>query len=37
VPELPAKMKYGFASIGYQREAAASAQKEVEQFLRAGR
>jgi dienelactone hydrolase len=37
VPELPAKMKYGFASIGYQPEAAASAQKEAEQFLRAGR
>lgn len=37
VRELPAKMKYGFASIGYQPEAAASAQKEVEQFLRASR
>ena len=37
VPELPAKMRYGFATIGYHPEAAASARKEVEQFLRAGR
>lgn len=37
VPELPAKMRYGFATIGYHPEAAASARKEVEQFLRVGR
>ena len=37
VPELPAKMRYGFATIGYNPEAAAAARKEVEQFLRAGR
>jgi dienelactone hydrolase len=37
VPELPAKMRYGFASVGYNPEAAASARKEVEQFLRASR
>jgi len=37
VPELPAKMRYGFATIGYHPEAAASARKEVEQFLRATR
>jgi len=37
VPELPAKMRYGFATIGSHPEAAASARKEVEQFLRAGR
>ena len=37
VPELPTKMRYGFASIGYNPEAAASARKEVEQFLRASR
>jgi dienelactone hydrolase/protein-S-isoprenylcysteine O-methyltransferase Ste14 len=34
VPELPAKVKYGFATIGYQPEAAEAARKEVEQFLR---
>jgi dienelactone hydrolase len=34
VPELPAKMRYGFGTIGYHPEAAASAQKEVEIFLR---
>jgi dienelactone hydrolase len=33
VPELPAKMRYGFGTIGYHPEAAASAQKEVEKFL----
>ncbi len=37
VPDLPPKMKYGFATIGYQPEAAASARREVEQFLRARR
>jgi len=37
VPDLPAKMRFGFAIIGYHPEAAAAAQKEVEQFLRAGR
>ena len=37
VPELPARMKYGFASIGYHAEAAAAAQQEVEQFLRPAR
>jgi len=37
VPELPAKMRYGFSTIGYHPEAAASARKEVEQFLRAAR
>ena len=36
-PDLPAKMKVGFATIGYHPEAAASADKEVEQFLRPGR
>jgi len=35
VVELPAKMRYGFATIGYHPEAAASARREVEQFLRA--
>jgi len=37
VPELRVKMKYGFATIGYDPEAAASARKEVEEFLRAAR
>jgi dienelactone hydrolase len=37
VPELPARMRYGFGTIGYHPDAAASAQKEVEQFLRAVR
>jgi len=37
VLELPAKMRYGFATIGYNPEAAAAARKEVEQFLRASR
>ena len=37
VPELPAKMRYGFGTIGYQPDAAASAQKEVDQFLRTAR
>jgi dienelactone hydrolase len=37
VPGLPPKMPYGFASIGYDPRAAASAQNEVDQFLRAPR
>jgi dienelactone hydrolase len=37
VPELPAKMRYGFGTIGYHPQAAAAARQEVEQFLRAGR
>jgi len=37
VLELPAKMRYGFATVGYNPEAAAAARKEVEQFLRASR
>ena len=37
VSELPARMKYGFASVGYQADAADAAQKEVEQFLRPAR
>lgn len=37
VPDLPAKMKYGFATVGHQPEATAAARKEVEQFLRATR
>ena len=37
VPDLPARMRYGFGTIGYHPDAAASAQKEVEQFLRAVR
>jgi len=37
VPDLPAKMRYGFATIGYQPAAAASSQKEVERFLGAAR
>jgi dienelactone hydrolase len=34
VSELPAKMRYGFATMGYHPEAAAASTKEVEQFLR---
>ena len=34
IPDLPAKKRYGFATIGYHREAATAAQKEVEEFLR---
>ncbi len=37
VPELSAKKRYGFGTIGYHPEAAAAARKEVEQFLRAVR
>jgi dienelactone hydrolase len=34
VPELPAKKRYGFATIGYHPDAAAAARKEMEQFLK---
>jgi len=34
VSELPAKMRNGFATMGYHPEAAAASTKEVEQFLR---
>jgi dienelactone hydrolase len=34
ISELPARTRYGFGSLGYHREAAASAQAAVEQFLR---
>jgi dienelactone hydrolase len=37
VPELPAKLTYGFGTIGYHARSAAAAWKEVEQFLRAAR
>src|SRR5262245_51435874 len=37
VPELPAKMRSGLATIGYDPQAAAAAQKEIEQFLRVAR
>ena len=37
VPELPAKMQYGLATIGYHPQAAAAARKEIEQFLRVAR
>jgi dienelactone hydrolase len=37
VPELPARMRYGFGAIGYQPEAAAAAWREVERFLGAVR
>ena len=37
VAELPAKMRYGLATIGYHPEAAAAARREIEQFLRAAR
>jgi dienelactone hydrolase len=37
VPELPAKKRYGFATIGYHPDAAAAARKEMEQFLKPGR
>ena len=37
VPDLPAAMKLGFATIGYHPEATAAAQQDVDQFLRAGR
>jgi dienelactone hydrolase len=33
-PDLPARVRYGFSTVGYQPEAAASAQREVDQFLR---
>lgn len=34
VRELPAKMQYGFATIGHHPQATAAAQREVEEFLR---
>lgn len=34
VSELPAKIRYGFATMGYHPEAAAASTREVEQFLR---
>ena len=37
VQELPARMRYGFASIGSNPQAAAAARREVEQFLQGGR
>jgi len=37
VPDLPATMKLGFATLGYHAEATAAARKEVELFLRPGR
>ena len=37
VPELPAQLRYGFATIASHPEAAAAARREVEQFLRSGR
>ena len=37
VPELPPRMRYGFATIGSHPQAAASALSEVEQFLRSVR
>jgi dienelactone hydrolase len=37
VPELPARTRLGFATIGYDPHAAAAAQKEIEQFLRVAR
>ncbi len=33
VPELPARMRYGFATIGYNPSATAAAQKEIDRFL----
>ena len=33
VQSYPRRCRYGFGTIGYQPEAAASARKEVEQFL----
>jgi len=37
VPELPPKMRYGFATMGYHPEAAVASGKELEQFLRTAR
>ena len=37
VPELPAKMQYGLATIGHHPQATAAARNEIEQFLRAAR
>ena len=33
VPELPARMQYGLATIGHNPQAAAAARKEIELFL----
>ena len=37
VSELPATMRYGFATVGYHPQAAAAAQEEVQRFLRSSR
>ena len=37
VIELPARMKYGFGTIGYQPQAAAAAWAETERFLKVSR
>jgi dienelactone hydrolase len=37
VPEARTKVRIGFGTVGYHPEAAASAEKEVQQFLRASR
>jgi dienelactone hydrolase len=37
VPDLPAKMRYGFASIGHHPEATAAAWTEIDRFLRTSR
>jgi dienelactone hydrolase len=36
-PDLPARVRVGFSTVGYQAEAAAGAQREVDQFLRSPR
>ena len=33
-PDLPARVRVGFSTVGYQAEAAARARREVDQFLR---
>jgi len=33
VPELPAKMRYGLATIGHHPQAAAAAWEELQRFL----
>ncbi len=37
VPELPAKTRYGFGSMGYQPDAAAGSRKALEELLRTAR
>jgi len=37
IPDLPAKMRYGFATIGHHPAATAAAWTEIERFLRAPR